>query len=81
MEKREEERISTLLDEIPELKSLYAEHILLKRRLETLNHKHHPTSGGNAERKRLQKLKLAGKDRMMAILSSHYSSKIAATSG
>lgn len=81
MEKRDEERILALLDKIPELQELYAEHIQLKKQLDTLNHKHHPTAEEEIERKRLQKLKLAGKDRMMEIVVNHEGPKAAATSG
>ena len=71
MEKKEEEQILSLMDEIPELRSLYSEHQTLKKKLDTLNHKHYLTPEEELERKRIQKLKLAGKDRMMAILSEH----------
>ena len=71
MEKKDEERIRSLMEEIPELRALYQEHVQLKKTLETLNHKHHLTPEEEIERKRLQKLKLAGKDRMMALLAEH----------
>ena len=67
MEKREEEQILSLVDQVPELRSLYAEHQELKKQLDTLNHKHYLTPEEELEKKRIQKLKLAGKDRMMAI--------------
>ena len=71
MEKREEEMIFSLVDRVPELGSLYAEHQDLKKQLDTLNHKHHLTPDEEVEKKRIQKLKLAGKDRIMAILAAH----------
>ncbi len=71
MEKREEEQIVSLVDSIPELQSLYAEHRQLKKQLEALNQKHHLTPEEEFEKKRIQKIKLAGKDRMMAILAAH----------
>jgi uncharacterized protein len=71
MEKREEEQILSLADQLPELRSLYAEHQDLKKQLDTLNHKHYLTPEEELEKKRIQKLKLAGKDRMMAILAAH----------
>jgi uncharacterized protein len=71
MEKREEDAILSLVDQVPELQSLYAEHQDLKKQLDKLNHKHYLTPDEELERKRIQKLKLAGKDRMMAILSAH----------
>jgi hypothetical protein len=71
MEKREEEAILSLVDQVPELRSLYVEHQDFKKQLDTLNHKHYLTPEEELERKRIQKLKLAGKDRMMAILAAH----------
>jgi uncharacterized protein len=71
MEKREEEQILSLVDQVPELRSLYTEHQDLKKQLDTLNHKHYLTPEEELEKKRIQKLKLAGKDRMMAILAAH----------
>jgi len=71
MEKREEDAILSLVDQVPELQSLYVEHQDLKKKLDKLNHKHYLTPEEEVERKRIQKLKLAGKDRMMAILAAH----------
>jgi hypothetical protein len=71
MEKKEEEQILSLVDQVPELRNLYDEHLDLKKRLDKLNHKHYLTPEEEIERKRIQKVKLAGKDRMMAILAAH----------
>ena len=71
MEKREEDAILSLVDQVPELQSLYVEHQDFKKQLDSLNHKHYLTPEEELERKRIQKLKLAGKDRMMAILAAH----------
>jgi hypothetical protein len=71
MEKREEEEILSLADQLPELRSLYAEHQDLKKKLDKLNHKHYLTPEEELEKKRIQKVKLVGKDRMMAILAAH----------
>lgn len=71
MEKREEEQILSLVSVVPELQSLYAEHLDLKKQLDHLNHKHYLTPEEELEKKRIQKLKLAGKDRMMALLAAH----------
>jgi uncharacterized protein len=71
MEKREEQQILSLIDQVPELRGLYEEHVDLKKRLEKLNHKLHLTIEEEVEKKRLQKLKLAGKDRMMMLLAQH----------
>ena len=71
MEKKEEDQILSLVDQVPELRSLYDEHLDLKKKLDKLNHKHYLTPEEEMEKKRIQKLKLAGKDRMMAILAAH----------
>ena len=61
MEKRDEELIRTLLEREPELRRYYEEHVDLERQLEVFNQKRHLTPEEEVERKRLQKLKLAGK--------------------
>ncbi|MDO8433657.1 MAG: hypothetical protein Q7S58_14725 [Candidatus Binatus sp.] len=71
MEQREEEIIRRHLDQDQELKSLYTEHQGLKRKLEEFRHKHYLTTEEAIEEKRIQKLKLASKDRMMAILGRY----------
>ncbi len=70
MEKREEEQILSLFGQVPELRGLYAEHQALKKQLDKLNRKHHLTPDEELEKKRIQKLKLAGKDRMMTIVAA-----------
>ncbi len=71
MEKKEEERILGLINQVPELRGLYEEHLDLKRKLDKLNHKLYLTPEEEMEKKRIQKLKLAGKDRIMQILAQH----------
>ena len=71
MEVREEVLIRSLLDTEPELRRYYEEHITLKQRLEDLRQKPHLTEEEEIEQKRIQKQKLAGKDRMMEILSRY----------
>ncbi len=71
MEKRDEELIQTLVDLDPELKKYYQEHIDLERQLDGLQHKAVLTPDEDLEKKRLQKVKLAGKDRIMEILARH----------
>lgn len=68
MEKAEEQQILSLIDQVPELRGLYEEHVDFKRKLDKLNHKIHLSTDEEVEKKRLQKLKLAGKDRMMELL-------------
>jgi uncharacterized protein YdcH (DUF465 family) len=71
MEVREEALIRSLIDTNPELRRHYEEHVELKRRLEDLRQKPYLTEEEEVEQKRIQKQKLAGKDRMMEILARH----------
>ncbi len=71
MEPREEEFIVSLLDKDPELKKYYEEHQELEKRLMGFQHKSHLTPVEEVEKKRLQKLKLAGKDKIMEILGKY----------
>jgi uncharacterized protein YdcH (DUF465 family) len=76
MERREEEFIISLLDKDPELKKYYDEHQELEKKLQGYQHKSHLTTGEEIEKKRLQKLKLAGKDKMMEILGRYRQSGV-----
>jgi len=71
MEKHEEEMIRTLLDRDAELRRYYEEHIELEKKLASLQHKHYLTPEEDLEKKRIQKVKLAGKDRIMEILGRY----------
>ncbi|MDB5107203.1 MAG: hypothetical protein JWM69_144 [Candidatus Binatus sp.] len=71
MERREEELIRQHVAHDEELRSLFTEHQELKRKLEVFRHKHFLTTEEEIEEKRIQKLKLASKDRMMAILGRY----------
>jgi uncharacterized protein YdcH (DUF465 family) len=71
MEIKEEALIRSLLDSDPELRWHYDEHVELKRRLEELRQKSYLTEEEQIEQKRIQKQKLAGKDRMMEILARY----------
>lgn len=71
MEKHDEELIKSLVDRDAELKRYYEEHLDLERQLATLQHKHFLTPEEELERKRIQKVKLAGKDRIMEILGRY----------
>jgi uncharacterized protein len=71
MEQREEELIRQHADHDQELKALYEEHQQYKRRLEGFREKSYLTTEEEMEKKRIQKLKLAQKDRIMAILSRY----------
>ncbi|MCE2486469.1 MAG: hypothetical protein J4F42_13210 [Desulfurellaceae bacterium] len=71
MEAKEEELIRSLIDTDPELRRCYEEHQQLKHRLEQLRQQAHLTEQEELEEKRIQKQKLAGKDRIMQILARH----------
>jgi uncharacterized protein len=71
MEQREEELIRQHSVHDEELKALYQEHLEFKRQLEDFRDKPYLTSDEEMEKKRIQKLKLASKDRMMEILSRY----------
>lgn len=71
MEAKDEQLILSLVDRDPELKRLHDEHVQLEKQLAQLNHKGFLNMEEEVERKRLQKVKLAGKDRMMEILSRY----------
>ena len=73
MEKQDEELILSLIDSDLELRKYYDEHVDLEQQLERLNARSYLSPEEEIERKRLQKLKLAGKDRMMEILLRHRS--------
>ena len=71
MEIREEQTIVSLLDKDPELKKCYEEHQELEKKLAEFQHKHHLSPEEEVEMKKIQKLKLAGKDRIMELLGKH----------
>ena len=71
MEHREEELIHQLAAHDANLRTLYEEHLELKHQLEAFRNKLYLTTEEELEKKRIQKLKLASKDRLMALLDRH----------
>jgi uncharacterized protein len=71
MEHHEEELILQHAVHDEQLRELYREHLELKHQLEALRNRHYLTAEEELEAKRIQKLKLASKDRMMALLNRH----------
>jgi len=71
MERYEEELIQRYLSNDHELRTLYDEHQALKHQLEDFRRRQYLTAEEEVEMKRIQKLKLASKDRMVAILNRH----------
>ena len=73
MEERDLALIRTWVDQDQELKQRMAEHEEFERRLEEFNRRPYLTAEETLERKRLQKLKLAGRDRIEQILAKYRS--------
>lgn len=71
MEPRDLQLIEELLQHDEELKRLVEEHHAYERDLERFLIKRYLTPAEELEKKRIQKLKLAGKDRIEAILSAY----------
>jgi uncharacterized protein YdcH (DUF465 family) len=71
MEKKDEELIQSLLGSEPELRAKYEEHRDLEQQLDEYQQKSFLNTDEEIQKKRLQKLKLAGKDRIMEILARH----------
>ncbi len=71
MEKADLELIAQLSDKDPELKKFWEEHNELERLVAEFNRRPYLTAAETMERKRLQKLKLAGRDKMEQILAKY----------
>jgi uncharacterized protein len=71
MEHSDLELIEQLSPVDPELGQLWREHLALEAQLESLSGRLYLTPEEQVERKRLQKLKLAGRDRIEVILARH----------
>lgn len=73
MEKRDLELIQKYINTDPELKRYMEEHEEFEKKLEELNRRIYLTPEEEVERKKIQKLKLAGRDRIEAILAKYRS--------
>ncbi len=73
MEKRDLELIQRLISSDPELKRRMDEHQEFEQKLAEMNRRLYLTPEEEVERKRIQKLKLAGRDRIEAILAKYRS--------
>jgi hypothetical protein len=71
MEKRDQELIDQLLPDHEELSRLIKEHQEFEARLEEFNKRLYLSDEQNREKKQVQKLKLAGRDRIEKILQEH----------
>ncbi len=75
MEKRDKELIQKYIPIDPELKRFMDEHEDYERKLEEWNRRVYLSPEEEMERKRIQKLKLAGRDRIETILAKYRSQK------
>jgi hypothetical protein len=71
MEKQDLQLIEELVDQDPELKRYVEEHREFERVLGDFNRRPYLTAAETMERKRLQKLKLAGRDKIEQILAKY----------
>jgi len=71
MEQWELDLINKLIDKDEELKRLWEEHLELEKKIEEYNKRLYLTPEEEAEKNRLKKLKLAGKDRIQEILNKY----------
>jgi uncharacterized protein YdcH (DUF465 family) len=71
METEESALIEHLKQTNPEFRQLMDEHLHFERQLEEFNNLRYLTSEQELEKKRVQKIKLRGKDRMVEILKEH----------
>ena len=71
MEKQDEEIIERLVPENDELRRLVKEHRDFENQLAEYNKRLYLSNEENQEKKRIQKLKLAGRDRIEQILSEY----------
>jgi hypothetical protein len=76
MEKRDLELIQKYTSMDAELKRRWEEHEQFEHKLEEFNRRLYLTPEEEIERKRIQKLKLAGRDRIEAILSKYRSQEV-----
>ena len=71
MEERDMALIKTWIEQDSELKQRVDEHEEYERRLEEFNRRPYLTAEETLKRKRLQKLKLAGRDKIEQILAKY----------
>ena len=71
MEAHEKNLLARLVSENSELAEMVARHQSLESRLEEMNHRRYLSPEDDLERKRIQKSKLAVKDKIQAFLDQH----------
>ncbi len=73
MEKRDLELIQKYISSDPELKRYMDEHEEYERKLDEMNRRLYLTPEEEVQKKKIQKLKLAGRDRIEGILAKYRS--------
>ena len=71
MEKRDEKLIARLIKDSKALREYMGQHQEYEEQLEEYNKRIYLTTEESLERKRIQKLKLAGRDKIESILAEH----------
>ena len=71
MEQNDQTLIQKLCEENPRFRLLYEEHVLFEKQLRAMDDRVYLTPEEEMDRRRMQKLKLAGKDEMEMILREH----------
>ena len=71
MEKADAELVARWIDKDPELKRRLEDHQDFERQLEEFNRRAYLTAEETVERRRIQKLKLAGRDRIERLLAKY----------
>jgi uncharacterized protein YdcH (DUF465 family) len=71
MEKADEELVVRWVHQDPELKRRIEDHQEYERQLEEFNRRAYLTAEETVERRRIQKLKLAGRDRIEQLLAQY----------
>lgn len=77
MEKQDLDLINRYVGEDPQLKRYMDEHVEFERLLEEYNRRPYLTAEESLERKRLQKMKLAGRDKIEQILAKYRKEDVA----
>jgi len=71
MEQKEIDLINRLINKDLKLKKLWEEHLELEEKIEEYNKRVYLTPEEELEKNRLKKIKLAGKDKILAILKKY----------
>jgi uncharacterized protein YdcH (DUF465 family) len=70
MQVKDQDLIQQLSEENPRFRKLHEEHLLFEKQLQEYDEKSYLSDEEDIERKKIQKLKLAGKDEMESMLQA-----------